>query len=610
MESPNTRFGIRFGISGLPSGEAKEDAAFLDSLVAKGHTAYELAFVTAFPWKEARCSKFGELAAERGIWVSVHAPYFAVLTVDDEDRAKQCLAALEHTMKLGRALGSRIICAHFGAAQERPAEQLIEMIQTRLRRISSKIEHMGVGLGLETSGAERNFGTLGDIALLAEEFSFVRPIVDWAHVHAQTGGALTSQAAFASVIDFIRQSFPAWMIDPLQTQFTDNLFNAGGEVRHLPYGEGTLRIGPLVEAAAEAGLPMVVISEAREQSSHDAIQKDLFETLAVANRKKPSGRPIDSGRIQFPDRLTAQKDGPAFRFPGLRPLKLSNLDKQFFPDGYTKGDLIQYYASVAPVLLPHLADRPISMSRYPDGVGGPSFYEKRAPGHQPDWMQTASVESDSTGGAIDFLIASDRESLMWFANMGCIEIHPFHSRAGALDSPDLAIFDLDPAAGSTWDQVIAGAKLLRVALEQLGLTGYPKLSGARGLHVYLPIQPVYSHSRVRAFVEAVGRVMVAANPDDLTMDWDIPKRKGRVFIDHNRNAFGQTIASVYSVRPLPGAPVSLPITWDEIGTMKNGDVTIANLWDRLARFGDLWAPVARNDQRIEDAEKALGIGDE
>ena len=245
---------IRFGISGLPPGEAKEDAAFLDSLVAKGHSAYELAFVTAFPWKEARCRKFGELAAERGIWVSVHAPYFAVLTVEDEDRAKQCLAALEHTMKLGRALGSRIICAHFGAAQERPAEQLIEMIQTRLRRISPKIEHMGVGLGLETSGAERNFGTLGDIALLADEFSFVRPIVDWAHVHAQTGGALTSQAAFASVIDFIRQSFPAWMIDPLQTQFTDNLFNAGGEVRHLPYGEGTLRIGPLVEAAVGGGL--------------------------------------------------------------------------------------------------------------------------------------------------------------------------------------------------------------------------------------------------------------------------------------------------------------------------------------------------------------------
>ncbi|HSL27531.1 MAG TPA: non-homologous end-joining DNA ligase [Acidimicrobiia bacterium] len=598
---------VRFGVSGLPPGEPRDDAAFLDSLVEKGHTAYELAFVTEFPWKEPRCRKFGDLAAERGIWVSVHAPYFAVLTVEEEDRAKQCLAALEHTMKLGRALGSRIICAHFGAAQGRPPEQLIEMISTRLARIAPKIEHMGVGLGLETSGAERNFGTLGDIAVLADEFNFVRPVVDWAHVHAQSGGALTSTAAFASVIEFIRQSFPGWMIDPLQTQFTDNLFNAGGEVRHLPYGEGTLRVKPLVEAAVAAGLSMVVISEAREQSSHQAIQDELTAAVASSAPKASSGRPLDSGLVAFPDRLQVEKNGPNFRLGGPRPLKLTNLDKPFFPDGYTKGDLIQYYASVAPVLLPHLAGRPISMSRYPDGIGGPSFYEKKAPGHQPDWMDTAPVPSDSQGGNIDFLLASNRESLMWFANMGCIEVHPFHSRAGSLETPDLAIFDLDPAEGSSWDQIVAGAKLLRVALERLGLAGYPKLSGSKGLHVYVPIEPVLTHSRVRAFVEAVGRVMVAANPDDLTMEWDIPRRKGRVFIDHNRNAFGQTIASVYSVRPLPGAPVSVPITWDEVDVVRNGDITIANLWERLARFGDLWGPVVRGGQRLEEAESALGI---
>jgi bifunctional non-homologous end joining protein LigD len=600
---------IRFGISGVPQGDASGDEKFLDELVKKGHSAYELAFVTAFPWKEARCRKFGQLAAERDIWVSVHAPYFAVLTVDDEERAKQCLAALEHTMKLGRALGSRIICAHFGASQGRPAEELIDMIKTRLERIAPKIEHMGVGLGLETSGADRNFGTLGDIALLAEEFSFIRPVVDWAHVHAQSGGGLTSAAAYSSVIGFIRQSFPGWMIEPLQTQFTDNLFNAGGEVRHVPYGEGSLRVGPLVEAARTEGLSMVVISEAREESSHEAIQKELEQSLAARSRNgSPStGRPIDSGRVAFPDRIHVQKEGPNFRLNSVRPLKLSNLDKQFFPDGYTKGDVIQYYASIAPVLLPHLEDRPISMSRYPDGVAGPMFYEKRAPGHQPKWMHTAPVESDSMGGNIDFLLAADRESMMWFANMACIEFHPFHSRAGSLDRPDLAIFDLDPAEGSDWDQVIAGAKLLRVALEQVGLTGYPKLSGSKGLHVYVPVEPVYSHSRIRQFVEAVGRVMMAANPEDLTMEWDIPKRKGKVFIDHNRNAFGQTIASVYSIRPLPGAPVSVPITWDELGAIKNGDINITNIWERLARFGDLWAPVAKGAQRIEAAEKALGI---
>ncbi len=600
-------FVLRFGISGLPPGDVSEDALFLDGLVEKGHSAYELAFVNDFSWKEKRCRSFGELAAERGIWLSVHAPYFAVLTVEEEERARQCLAALEHTVKLGRALGSRIICAHFGASQGRSPERLMEMIRRRIGLIAPKVEGMGVGLGLENSGTERNFGTLGDVAALAAEFSFVRPIVDWAHVHAQTGGALVSPEAFASVIGFIQQSFPGWMIEPLQTQFSDNLFGPGGEIRHLPYGEGTLRVGPLVAAAEEAGLSMVVISEAREQSSHDAIQAELEATISRPRSRAAGERRVGSGLVDFPDPVTVHEDGAHLMVTGHRPLKLSNLDKQFFPEGYTKGDLIQYYASVAPVLLAHLRGRPISMSRYPDGIAGPSFYEKRAPGHQPGWMQTTPVPSDSMGGTIDFLLASDRESLMWFANMGCIEVHPFHSRAGTLDRPDYAIFDFDPAEGSTWEQVVAGGRLLHTAMDRLGLRSYPKLSGARGLHVYIPLEPIYTFSRVRRFVEAVGRVLAAANPDDLTMEWDVKKRRGRVFIDHNRNASGQTIASAYSVRPRPGAPVSAPITWEELGTMRNGDVTIASLWDRLQRFGDLWGPVSRGGQELEAAEAALGL---
>ena len=199
-------------------------------------------------------------------------------------------------------------------------------------------------------------------------------------------------------------------------------------------------------------------------------------------------------------------------WPGRGRSSLTNLDKPFFPEGYTKGDLIQYYASVAPVILPHLAERPISMSRYPDGIGGPSFYEKRAPGHQPALDGDGSGPFRLDGRNADFLLASNRESLMWFANMGCIEFHPFHSRAGALDQPDIAIFDFDPAEGAEWDQVIAGAKLLNVLLEQLGLRGYPKLSGSKGLHVYVPIEPSYAHSRVRRFVEAVGQAAGRGQP--------------------------------------------------------------------------------------------------
>jgi bifunctional non-homologous end joining protein LigD len=191
--------------------------------------------------------------------------------------------------------------------------------------------------------------------------------------------------------------------------------------------------------------------------------------------------------------------------------------------------------------------------------------------------------------------------------MGCIEVHPFHSRAGTLDKPDYAIFDFDPAEGSTWDQVVSGGQLLKVALGQLGLVGYPKLSGSRGLHVYVPLDPVHEYWRVRRFVGEVGNYLAAANPGDLTMEWDKPKRKGKVFIDHNRNASGQTVASAYSVRPRPGAPVSAPLTWEEVGEVENGDVTIANLWERLQRYGDLFAPVVTGGQTLDAAESALGI---
>jgi endonuclease IV len=469
---------IRFGISMRPIDEDTDDVSFVDALAAKGHTAHELAFVTGFPWKEKRCREFGRLAAARNLWLSIHAPYFAVLTVEEEDKASQCLAALEHSMKLGKALGSRIICAHFGNTHGRSGPELMDRVRSRLDRIAPKVEGMGVGLGLEVAGSDRNFGTLGDIALLAEEFSFVRPIVDWAHLHAMTSGALVTKQAFASVIRFVRDSFPGWMISPLQTQFTDNLFNQHGEIRHIPYGAGTLKVGPLVEAAEEEGLSMVIISEAREESSHNGIGLEIEETLTRLKTPAARGRPIGSGLINFPDTVSALKDGKGFRPIGVtNEILLSNLDKPFFPDGYTKGDLIQYYGSVSSVLAEHLEGRPIVMSRYPEGVNASSFYEKRAPGHQPSWMRTAQVHTDSVHGEVEYLLASGRESLMWFANMGCIEIHPWHSRFDRPETPDYAIFDFDPAQGSTWDQVVAGAKLLAVALQRLHLRGYPKLSG-------------------------------------------------------------------------------------------------------------------------------------
>ena len=599
---------FRFGVSGLPAeGAALE--AFLDDLVAEGDRAYELAFVTGFPWKEKQCHAFGELAADRNIWLSVHAPYFAVLTVEEEDRAKQCRAALEHTMKLGKQLGARVIVAHLGATHGEEAEVLMSRIREHLDWIGSKVGHLGVGLGLETAGKTSAFGSLGDIAILASEYPFVRPVVDWAHVHATSAGALITTDAYSAVIGFLRDQFPGWMLDPLHCQFTDNEFGESGEIRHVPYGSGTLRVEPLLEAADEAGLRMTVISEARDQSSHEAIREAIHGFSRTERPTTASTRTLASGAVDFPETIkVVELKAASYQPLGLeRSLTLSNIDKPFFPDGYTKGDLIQYYASIAPVLLPHLEDRAIVMARFPDGADGDWFYEKQAPGHQPAWMPKAPIFSSVREEPIEFLMARDRPSLMWFANMGCIEIHPWLSKVQSVDRPSFAIFDLDPAEGATWEQVVEVAGLVKTALDGMGLAGYLKTSGATGLHVYVPLEPLYDYGRVRRFVEVIGRLLVKANPGDITMEWDIARRRGKVFIDHNQNVGGKTIASVYSVRPRPGAPVSTPILWDELEEVKPDDFTISTIWSRLRRFGDLFAPVLAGGQTLDAAEKAVGI---
>ena len=589
--------------------EDVDDAVFLDSLVERGHDAYELAFVNGFPWNEKRCTVFGEAAAQRDIALSVHAPYFAILTSDDPEKAVKTRSALEHTMKLARALGARVVVAHTGYTKGRSAEELHRLTRQNLEIIEPKVRHLGVALGLEVSGSERAFGTLGDIAVIADRFTFVHPVVDWAHVHAMSRGSLVSVDAFAAVFGFLREQFPGWAIDPLHCQFTDNEFGHAGEIRHVRYGEGSLRVGPMIEAAVASGFRMTLISEAREAESHDDIHAEVMEHLEVS-RPVPEGegRLLGSGSIQFPDPVSVTEESDGFHPIGVdRPLRLSNIDKPFFPDGSTKGDLIQYYASVAPVLLPHLRDRALVLSRYPDGAEGEFFYEKQAPSHRPDWIPTAPLHSNVRGGDIDFVMAPDAAALMWVANLGAIEMHPWLSKVNAPDRPDCAIFDLDPAEGADWEKVVAVARLVKVALDRLGLDGYPKTSGASGLHVYVPVEPEYSYARVRRFVEAVGRFIAAADPSIATMEWDIPRRAGKVFVDHNQNVAGKTIASVYSVRPRPGAPVSTPILWDELDTVVPDTFTIETIWRRLGTYGDLFAPVLRGGQTLDAAERGLGL---
>jgi len=293
-----------------------------------------------------------------------------------------------------------------------------------------------------------------------------------------------------------------------------------------------------------------------------------------------------------------------------REVRLSNLDKVFWPEeGYTKGDLLAYYHSVAPYILPYLRDRPLTMKRMPDGATGPFFYEKNAPAHTPDWIERCLVKAeDASGGEISFLMAQDAAALLYVANLGCIEFHPLHSRCGSIDHPDYLFFDLDPFEPATFDDVRAVAHHVRAALDVLGLPSYPKTSGATGMQIYVPMLPGPTYETVREFVGRIGRMILATDRDRVTMEWDTSKRTGKVFIDHNMNRRGQNIAAVYSVRPEPGATVSTPLTWDEVEAgVHPSDFTIVTVHERLARVGDLFEPVLAHPVDVRPALERLGL---
>ena len=320
----------------------------------------------------------------------------------------------------------------------------------------------------------------------------------------------------------------------------------------------------------------------------------------------PSGK---HRRLPFPTPLPARRAGEAWLLEAAgRELRLSNLNKLYWPDdGITKGDLLAYYWNVAELILPHLRDRPLTMRRMPDGLAGQPFYEKQVPAHAPDWLPTAAVPSEDDTRVVEFVVVQDLASLLYVVNLGCIEMHPLHARAGSLDRPDYAFFDLDPFEPYTYEDVRTVAKLVKVVLDGLGLRGYPKTSGATGMQVFVPLDGTHTHADARELVERVGRLVVRAYPEKATMAWPLAERAGKVFIDHQMNRPGANIASAYSLRPLPGAPVSTPLDWEELDEdLEPGDFRIDNVWERFAA-GDRFAPVQTDKQSLAGAMEALGL---
>jgi bifunctional non-homologous end joining protein LigD len=285
-----------------------------------------------------------------------------------------------------------------------------------------------------------------------------------------------------------------------------------------------------------------------------------------------------------------------------KEVALTNLGKLFWPElGITKGDLIQYYATVAPVLLPHLRDRAMVMKRYPHGAHGEFFFMKRAPSPRPDWIEICSIEHGSRG-VIDFPMIQDLPALLWVINLGCIDLNPWYARCDDIDRPDFLHFDLDPVAGTGFAQVKETALVLKDALDALGMPSYPKTTGSKGIHVYVPIERGPRQKEVWTFAKALANTLEGQRPDLVTAEYRIAKRpKGRVLVDYNQNAWGRTLASIYSVRPRSEAPVSMPVTWKEVASpdLVIEDFRLDNAAARIARNGDLWAPLVAPSGRVK-----------
>jgi bifunctional non-homologous end joining protein LigD len=296
---------------------------------------------------------------------------------------------------------------------------------------------------------------------------------------------------------------------------------------------------------------------------------------------------------------------------GSRELKLSNLDKVFFPkEGITKGDLIAYYRAIAPVLVPHLENRPFTMVRWPDGIEAGRFFQKDAPSHMPEWIPTyralvSTRESPRRKRWVSFPLVNDELALLWMVNMGCIDMNAWYSRVDKPDRPDFVLFDLDPSPDVGIAETVQVALLVKQALDAFGLIGFPKTSSAEGMHVLVPVERRYTYDDTRQFAEIVAGAIARTNRGLATTEWTKSKRRG-VLIDANQNGEGKTIASVYSVRPRPGAPVSTPLRWQEVNERLDPlSFTMDVVRERVHKHGDLFEGVLTTKQRLTEALKSL-----
>lgn len=470
-----------------------------------------------------------------------------------------------------------------------------------------------------TAGAMPGGFRVLDLGAFAPPLAAERAILDGVLVAADEHGR-PSREALERALARGREGMVCYVFDLLYFDDFDlrplPLLDRKAALRDvLPSGQGTLLFvdhilgdGPALAAAlARAGLRRGLAR--RGESPYRSGPSPDWRLMCVDPGEEAATLPVY--------RALERDVGPTARSP-VRRVRPTNVDKVYWPrEGFTKGDLLAYYASVADLLLPHLADRPVHMLRCPDGIDGPRFYQRHPPEHLPSWIRKVDVTKFGTGAADEgeattpAIVCEDRDTLLYLANLGSIDLHAWISRVASLDHPDWAVLDLDPPAGVPFVQVARLAREIRSLLERLGLRSYPKTSGASGLHVYVPLAPVHDFEQARMFCEAVALMVVREHRDIATVERSPSRRGGRIYLDCLQNRRGATMAPPYVVRPVAGASVSTPLDWDEVDdSLHPSRFTIRTAPPRFAERGDLFGGVLqdRQDLRPAIAELARVLG--
>jgi bifunctional non-homologous end joining protein LigD len=350
---------------------------------------------------------------------------------------------------------------------------------------------------------------------------------------------------------------------------------------------------PEVEAPIEISRPNKTRTKAESSKT-----KTIAKTISISSgRETEVENELRSGSKETMD---VESDGQRLHF--------SNLNKIYFPEvGVKKRELLAYYYRMARYILPFLQDRPMVLRRYPDGVDGKAFFQKEAPSYLPDWIATATVDSEERGGEMQYILCNSRATLLYLTNLGCIDHNPWSSRAQSQENPDYVFFDLDPTPDTPFSDVMHVAREIYAMLKSIKMRCYMKTSGASGFHIFIPLEPRYSYEQTRTFAEVVGRLVASENSKLTTFERTVSKRpKGRILIDALQNASGKPLACAYSVRAFPKATVSTPLTPDELTTKISAEqFTLRNFNERIARVGDLWADFWKNRQTLDRALELL-----